>query len=150
MTMPRTMIPADPLTLTMNTPHTLPFSPRPLLPPLPRAKLDNEVFSKGDINNIYDKDTIDSTPAPDAPYSDNPNYAAQDYVSTNSNSPYSLRKRKFAPYSINTMKIQKKKENKIVGNVTTNTPLPLTHPTLIPPILSPNILDPTTPISHIH
>ena len=97
-----------------------------------------------------DKETINTTPEPDVTDADTPDAEAKYDGYTDSNSSHSLRKRKFAPYSINTMKIQKKKENKIVGNVTTNTPLPLTHPTLIPPILSPNILDPTTPISHIH
>ena len=51
-----------------------------------------------------DNDTIDTTPAPDTPDADTPNAAAQYSGSTDSSSPYSLRNRKFAPYSTNTMK----------------------------------------------
>ena len=80
-------------------------------------KLDTELFSKGKINNMADKDTINATPAPNAPNSDNPDAVAQYYGSADSNSPYSLRNLKFPPYSTNTMKNQKKKENKIDDEV---------------------------------
>ena len=80
-------------------------------------KLYTELFSKGKINNMADKDTINATPAPNAPNSDNPDAVAQYYGSADSNSPYSLRNLKFPPYSTNTMKNQKKKENKIDDEV---------------------------------
>ena len=60
-------------------------------------KLDTELFLKGNINNMADKDTIDTTPDPDTPSSDTPDASAQDAGSTDSNSPYSLRNRNFAP-----------------------------------------------------
>ena len=62
-------------------------------------KLDTEIFSKTNIKNMADKDAIDTTPDPDAPIADTPDADAQDSGSTDSNSPYSLRNRKFAPYS---------------------------------------------------
>ena len=68
---------------------------------------------KNKEKKIDDKVTIDITISPDTPGADNCNASAQDAGSTDSNSPYSLRNRKFAPYSTNTMKNQKKKENKI-------------------------------------
>ena len=79
----------------------------------PGLKLDTELFSKGNIQNMDNKNTIDTNPSPYAPYADTPNASARDSGSTDSNSPYSLINRKFPPYSTDTMKNQKKKENKI-------------------------------------
>ena len=59
--------------------------------------------------NIDDKIIIDATPTPDAPVSDTPNAYAQDVGCTDSNYSYSLRNRKFVPYSATTMTNQKKK-----------------------------------------
>ena len=63
------------------------------------------------------KDTINTTPDPGAPNADNPDTSAQDSGSGDSSSPYSLRNFKYAPYSTNTMKNQKKKEKKIYDKV---------------------------------
>ena len=52
-------------------------------------------------------------PVPKAPGSDTPNSYSQDDGSTDFNSPYSLRNRKFAPYCTTAMKNQRKRENKI-------------------------------------
>ena len=73
-------------------------------------KLYTEIFSNGNINNMADKDTVDTTPAPKSPNADTPAAAAQYIFSTDSNSPYSWRNIKFAPYSTNTMKNPKKKK----------------------------------------
>ena len=70
---------------------------------------------------MADKDTIDTTPAPDAPDIDSPNSSTQYAVSVDSYLPYSLRNWKFPPYSISTMKNQKKKENRINDKVTIDT-----------------------------
>ena len=70
----------------------------------PGLKMDTEIFSKDNINNMADKYTIETTPSPDAPGAYTPNAADQDSVSTDSNSPYSLRNRKITPYSTNTTK----------------------------------------------
>ena len=59
---------------------------------------------------MADKDTINTTPYPDAPNSCNPEAAAQDSGSTDSTYPYALINPKFAPYSTNTMKHRKNKE----------------------------------------
>ena len=83
---------------------------------------------KGNINNIADKDTIDNTLAPVAPDADTPDADAQDAWSTDPNSPYSLRNRKFPPYSINTTINQKKKEKKIDDKVTIGTTPALNAP----------------------
>ena len=45
-------------------------------------KLYTELFLKGNINNMADKDTIDTTPAPDTNDSYTPDNSAQDAVST--------------------------------------------------------------------
>ena len=82
---------------------------------------------------MSDKDTIDTNPAPKATSSDTPDSTSQYSGSTDSNSPYSLINLKSVPYSTNTMKNQKKKENKIYDKVTIDPPLPPTHPMLIPP-----------------
>ena len=70
---------------------------------------------------MADKDTIDTTPAPDTSDSDTPDTSAQDSVSTDSNYPYSLINRKFPPHSTNTMNNQKKKAKKIYDKVNINT-----------------------------
>ena len=51
-------------------------------------KLDTEIFSKGDINNMADKYTINTTPVPNLLNADTPKSAAQDDSSTDSNPPY--------------------------------------------------------------
>ena len=71
-------------------------------------KLYTELFSKGKINNMADKEIIYTSPAPDSIDADTPNAIAQYSGSTDSNSPYSLRNHKFAPYSTNTMKTKKR------------------------------------------
>ena len=81
-------------------------------------KLDTELFLTGSINNMADKYKIYPTPGPNVPESDTPNSSAQDYGPLTPNSLYPLRNRKFAPYSTNTMKNQKKRENKIDDKVT--------------------------------
>ena len=73
-------------------------------------KLDTELFSKGSINNMAYKDTINTTPVPNAPDSDTPDASAQYAGSTDSSSPYSLINRKF------------KKEKKIYDKVTISKP----------------------------
>ena len=70
---------------------------------------------------MSDKDTINATHSPDATNDDNLDSVSQDSGSTDSNSPYSLRNRKFAPYSANTTKNQKKKGNNIDDKVTIDT-----------------------------
>ena len=55
-----------------------------------RLKLDNEIFSKGNINHMADEDTLYTTSDPNAPNNDTSNASAQDSVSTDFNSPYSL------------------------------------------------------------
>ena len=116
-------------------------------------KMDTELFLKGKINNMADKDTIGKNPSPGAPDADNLNAAAQYDGFTDSDSPYLLINRIFPPYSTNTMKNQKKRE-KIDDKVTIYAPppppLPLTYLILIPPIITLNIMVPTTPISYIH
>ena len=72
-------------------------------------KLDTEIFLKGNIKNMADKDTINTTPSPHVPDADITDAAAQDDGCTGSNSPYSLRNYKFPPYSTNTTKNQKKR-----------------------------------------
>ena len=72
-------------------------------------------------NKINDKVTIDTTPVSDVPDVDTPNASIQDAGSTDSCLPYSLRTRKFTPYSTNTMKNQKKKEHKIGYKFTIDT-----------------------------
>ena len=89
---------------------------------LSELKLDTEILSKVNIKNMDVKDTIDTTPVPDSPDADTPDAAAQDTGSTDSIFSYLLRNRKFAPYSTNIMKIQKKEENKINDKVTINNP----------------------------
>ena len=84
-------------------------------------KLDTELFSKKYINKMADNNKISATSDPDAPDADNPNSLSQDSGSTDSNSPYSLINRKFAPYSTNTIKNQRKEENKIDDKVTIGT-----------------------------
>ena len=96
------------------------------------------------------KDTIDTTHDPYSPKAYTPDASTQDSGSTDSNSPYSLRNHKFAPYSDNTMKTQKNKENKLMVKLQYMPPLTLMHLELIPPILTPKILSPLTPIPHIH
>ena len=59
-------------------------------------KINTELSFKGKINNMADNDTINTTPVPDSPDDDNPEAAAQDDGSTDSNFPYSLRNRKFS------------------------------------------------------
>ena len=44
----------------------------------------------------------------------------------------------------------RKRRKKNDDTVTIDTPLPPTHPTLLPPMLSPKILAPPTPMSHLH
>ena len=51
-------------------------------------KLYSKLFKKGNKNNMADKDTIDTTPAPDAPDAVTPGTVAQDSGSTDFNSPY--------------------------------------------------------------
>ena len=65
--------------------------------------------------------TPPTPPDLDTSGADTPNSPAQYDGSTNSYLPYSLRNRKFSPYSTNTMKNQKKKENKIDEKVTVDT-----------------------------
>ena len=77
-------------------------------------------------NNIDDKVTIDTTPVTKSTGKDTPNASAQYSGSTDSYLPYSLRNHKFVPYSTNTMKNQKKKENKIDDKKTIN-PSPATN-----------------------
>ena len=103
------------------------------------------------MNKMADKETIYTTPDPKSQYADTPNACAQDYDSTDSNLPYSLRNCKFATYSTNTMKNLKNKENEIDDKVKIDTP-PLTpmYPVLIPPMLTTNMMAPPTTISHIH
>ena len=50
-------------------------------------KLDTKIFSKGNIKNKADKDTINNTTASDALESDTLDVAAQDAVSNDFNSP---------------------------------------------------------------
>ena len=90
-------------------------------------KLDTDIFSKGNINHLNNKDTIDTTPDPYAPEDDTSNASSQDYSSIESSLPYSLRNFKFAHYctnTTNTMKNRKKKENKTDENFTIGTPPP--------------------------
>ena len=87
-------------------------------------KTDTDIFLKGNVNNMANKDKINTNPDPDAPDTDIPENASQDSGSTDSNSPYSLINCKFAPYSATTMKNQKNKENKIDSKDTFNAPLP--------------------------
>ena len=94
-------------------------------------KLGIEIFSKGNIKKISDKDTIDTTPSYDVPNNDNNNATTQDYGSNDSNSPYSLRNRIFAPYSTTTIKNQKKNKNKIDDKDKFDTPLSPTHLKLV-------------------
>ena len=56
---------------------------------------------------MSDEYIIDTTPDP---YDDTPDAYAQYYGSNDSNSPYSLRNRKFFPYSTNTMKKKEKEK----------------------------------------
>ena len=67
-------------------------------------KLDTQIFSKGNIKNMDDKDTIDTTTDYNVPEANTFNSATQYSGSTDSNSPYSLINRKFAPYSTSTSK----------------------------------------------
>ena len=60
-------------------------------------KLDTEIFSKRNIKNLADKDTIDTTPDPNANDSDTHYAAAQYDGSTDSNYLYSLRNHKPPP-----------------------------------------------------
>ena len=71
---------------------------------------------------MADKGPIDTTPDLDVPIADTLDAAAQYAGSTDSNSPYSLRNHKVAPYFTTTMKNQKKKENKIYDKETFGTP----------------------------
>ena len=90
-------------------------------------KLYTELFSKGNIKNMADKYTVDDAPypkSPDAPNDDTSDSAAQDAGPTNSNSPNSLRNRKFAPYSTNTMKTRKRRERKLMIKLQSTPPLP--------------------------
>ena len=100
---------------------------------------------------MADKDTIYTNPAPDAPITDTLHPATQYSGSTDSYSPYSLRNHKFAPHSTNTMKNQKKRENKIDDKVTNwHHPFPWCNRRWYPTMLMTKILTPMTPISHIH
>ena len=85
-------------------------------------KLDTEVFSKGNIKNMYDKETFDTKPVPDVPDSDTPESAAQHAGSTDSNYPYSLRNCTPPPYPTNTTKNHKNKLKKIDDKVTIEPP----------------------------
>ena len=60
-------------------------------------KLDTDLFLKGTINIMDDKETVNNTPASNTPDADNPDTAAQNSGSTDSNTPYSLRQWKLAP-----------------------------------------------------
>ena len=60
-------------------------------------KLDTELFSKGNIKNMADKDKFDVSPDPDLPNADTPDASAQDSGSTDSNYPYSFINSKFLP-----------------------------------------------------
>ena len=51
-------------------------------------KLDIEIFPKGNIKKMVDKETTDTTPAPESHDADTPDTYAQDSGSTDSNSPY--------------------------------------------------------------
>ena len=85
-------------------------------------KMDTELFSKGNIKNMADKYTTGTTPDYDAPNADNPDAYAQDYGFTDSNSPYSLRNRKFTPYYTDTTTPPtSKKEEKNYDKVTIDT-----------------------------
>ena len=67
-------------------------------------KKDTEIFSKGNINNIDDKDRIYTNPDPDKTDADTPDATAKDSGSSDYNSQYSLRNHKLDPYSTNTKK----------------------------------------------
>ena len=58
-------------------------------------KMDTEIFSKGSINIMANRDTIDTTPSPDAPDGDSSDDAAQDSGYTDSYSPHSFINNKF-------------------------------------------------------
>ena len=113
-------------------------------------KLDTEVFSKGNIKNMYDKETFDTKPVPDVPDSDTPESAAQHAGSTDSNYPYSLRNCTPPPTPPTQPKTIKISWRKLMIKLQSNPPLPPTHLTLIPLMLPPKIMAPPTPFSHIH
>ena len=69
-----------------------------------------------------DNVTIHTSPINDTTGTDTLNYFSQDNSSTDSNYPYSFRYRKFSPYSTDTMKYWKNKENKIDDKDTAGTP----------------------------
>ena len=54
-----------------------------------KDKLGTELFSRGNVKNMADKDTIDTTPDHDSPNADTLGVASQDADSTDSNFPYS-------------------------------------------------------------
>ena len=88
-------------------------------PPTPPTPWKNQ---KKKEKKIDDKVKIDTTPAPDVTSADTPNVYAQDDVSTDSNSTYSLRNFKSPPYSTTMMKNQKNKENEIDDKDSYDTP----------------------------
>ena len=63
-----------------------------------------ELFSKGKIKIVTDKEKINTTPDTKVPNDDTPNTVVQDVGYTDSNSPYLFRNCNFAPYSTNTTK----------------------------------------------
>ena len=89
-------------------------------------------------------------PPPNVPESDISNDSKQDSFSNDSYIPYSLRNSKFTPYSTNTTKKHKKKENKIDDKLKLAPPLTPAHPDLIPPMLHPNMIYPLTTTTNIH
>ena len=72
-------------------------------------------------HKIDDKVTIYTHPDTDTPDSDTNNNHSQDDGSTDSYLPYSSKNCKFSLYSTDTMKNQKKRENKIDDKVTIDT-----------------------------
>ena len=105
-----------------STNSYLPYSLRNRkIPPCSTNTTNNQKNKEKKIDN---KVTIDTNPAPNAPGDDTPNISYQDDGSIDSNYPYSLRNRKFAPYSTNTIKNQKKEENKIDDKDTFENPWP--------------------------
>ena len=86
-------------------------------------KIDTEILLNGNLNDMADKDTLNTPPATNAPDDNTPNADVQNAGSTDSSSPHSLINHKLTPYSTNTMKNQKKKEKKIDDKFTTDTPL---------------------------
>ena len=105
-------------------------------------KLNTDLFKKGNINNMADKDKMDSTLAPNKVNDYNPDYYAQDDDCTNSNFLYSLRNR--VPPTL--LKIIKISKIKLMVKLQSTPSLFPTHPTLIPPMLLPKIMAPLIPI----